>query len=170
MLGTLERREPISYRIAAGLLTGTQSLYRWKEAPWVEWVYLGWVVAGAAVAVWFLTLIVRRQRAWLPLTVLGVASVGLIAGGFFLQIGQGTYTDDEAMWACPSSLNAMRITEANGLNLPEAIVECRADAKRNVVLGGAMAGAGILVAVVTCFGTSIVRQRTTVFSDEGVKA
>ncbi|WP_193070807.1 MULTISPECIES: hypothetical protein [unclassified Brevibacterium] len=145
-------------------------LYHWEEAPWVEWVYLGWVVAGAAVAVWFLIMIVRRQRAWLPLTLLGVSSVGLIAGGFFVQIGQGTYTDDEGMWACPSSLNAMRITEANGLKLPEAIVKCRADAKRNMTLSGALAGTGILVAVVTGCGTSIVRKRTTVFADEGAKA
>lgn len=76
------------------------ALYRWKEAPWVEWVYLGWVVAGAAVTVWFLIMIVRRQRGWLPLTVLGVASVGLIAGGFFVQLGQGTYTGDEGMRGC----------------------------------------------------------------------
>lgn len=145
-------------------------LYHWEEAPWVEWVYLGWVVAGAAVAVWFLTMIVRRQRAWLPLTVLGVSSVGLIAGGFFVQLGQGTYTDDEGMWACPSGLNAMRITEANGLKLPEAIVECRADAKRNVALGGAMAGAGVLIAVGTGFGASIFRKRTAVPVDEVVEA
>ncbi|WP_193080777.1 hypothetical protein [Brevibacterium aurantiacum] len=145
-------------------------LYHWEEAPWVEWVYLGWVVAGAAVTVWFLIMIVRRQRGWLPLTVLGVASVGLIAGGFFVQLGQGTYTGDEGMWACPSSLNAMRITEANGLKLPEAIVECRADAKRNVALGGAMAGAGVLIAVGTGFGASIFCKRTTVPVDEVAEA
>lgn len=56
-------------------------LYHMEDVQWVEWVLLGWFVVGAAIAVWFLTIIVIRQHAWLSLTLLGVASVGLIAGG-----------------------------------------------------------------------------------------
>ncbi|MBM6588792.1 hypothetical protein [Brevibacterium sp. RIT 803] len=123
-------------------------LYHMGDAQWVEWVMLGWFAVGAAIAIWYLTVIVKRQRKWLIFTLLGVASVGLIAGGFFVQMGwHGPYIDDEGMWACPSGLNAMRITEANGLKLPDGIVECRADAKRNVATGGVMAGAGILLAL-----------------------
>ncbi|MCI4013123.1 hypothetical protein [Brevibacterium sp. ZH18] len=121
-------------------------LYHMEDVQWVEWVLLGWFAVGATVAIWVLTIVVKRQRAWLPLTLLGLTSVGLIAGGFFVQMGQGPYLDDQGMWACPSGLNAMRITEANGLTLPDGIVECRADAKRNVAVGGAMAVTGVLVA------------------------
>ena len=60
-------------------------LYHMEDVQWVEWVLLGWFVVGAAIAVWFLTIIVKRQHAWLPLTLLGVASVSLIAGGFWVQ-------------------------------------------------------------------------------------
>ncbi|SMY02323.1 hypothetical protein [Brevibacterium aurantiacum] len=105
-------------------------LYHMEDVQWVEWVLLGWFVVGAAIAVWFLTIIVIRQHAWLSLTLLGVASVGLIAGGFWVQLGSGAYRDSEALWACPSGLNAMRITEANGYPLSDGIVRCRADAKR----------------------------------------
>ncbi|WP_162619323.1 hypothetical protein [Brevibacterium aurantiacum] len=105
-------------------------LYHMEDVQWVEWVLLGWFVVGAAIAVWFLTIIVKRQHAWLPLTLLGVASVSLIAGGFWVQLGSGAYRDSEALWACPSGLNAMRITEANGYPLSDGIVRCRADAKR----------------------------------------
>lgn len=134
-------------------------LYHMEDVQWVEWVLLGWFVVGAAIAVWFLTIIVKRQHAWLPLTLLGVASVGLIAGGFWVQLGSGAYRDSEALWACPSGLNAMRITEANGYPLSDGIVRCRADAKRNVAVGAAMAGAGVILA----FGSPLVgRHRKAV--------
>lgn len=126
----------------------TVELYHMEDVQWVEWVLLGWFVVGAAVAIWFLTIIVKRHHAWLPLTLLGLASVGLIAGGFFVQMGwHGPYIDDQGMWACPSGLNAMRITEANGYPLSDGIVQCRADAKKNVAVGGAMAGAGVALTV-----------------------
>lgn len=65
------------------------------------------------------------------------------------------YRDSEALWACPSGLNAMRITEANGYPLSDGIVRCRADAKRNVAVGAAMAGAGVILA----FGSPLVGRR-----------
>lgn len=130
-------------------------LYHMEDVQWVEWVLLGWFVVGAAVAVWFLTIIVKRQHAWLPLTLLGVASVSLIAGGFWVQLGPGAYRGREALWACPSGLNAMRITEANGYPLSDGIVRRRADAKRNVAVGAAMAGTGVILA----FGSPFVGRR-----------
>lgn len=51
MLGTLECREPISYRIAAGLLTGTQSVLTGAWVPGATLAVLAtWAVLGAIVA------------------------------------------------------------------------------------------------------------------------
>lgn len=122
-------------------------LYLLPDTPWMTIVAVVWGVVALAVAIVFLIMLVKRRGKFFRTALLGVVAVGLVVGGFVVQIGQTIYPDSDGQWVCPSGINAIQITEAPGRALPEGIQECRSDARRNVTLGLLMAGAGFALTI-----------------------
>lgn len=92
--------------------------------------------------------------------VIGTAALCLLIGGFFVELGQGFYVDDEAMWACPSGISGVQITESANRSLPAGIVECRSDSRRNLIVGLMLAGGGLTLATVAVVRSARLCART----------
>ncbi|WP_210602659.1 hypothetical protein [Brevibacterium oceani] len=134
------------------------NLYLLPDSPWMDLAAAIWAVVAGIAAITFLVIVARQRRNIARTVVVGLLAVGLIIGGFVVQIGPSVAPDSEGRWYCPMGINAIQITEAPGRSLPQGIRECRTEAKRNVAIGLIMAAAG--AAVTTGAAVHALRRRT----------
>lgn len=136
----------------------TDDVYMLPENAWTYITIFIWSACLFLVVLTFAVLPAFDRPLWKRFLVLGAVSTALVVSGLIIEIGPGTVTDSDGLWACPTGVQAVQIESIPGRPLPGAVEECKRIGMRNLVIGSAMSGAGTLLAIGS-IATQIIRKQ-----------